>query len=220
MPIPTVPFVIFGRDSQGNPIALGLTDTGDDMPDGSPIYALSVDSVVTIAPGAITVGAIKVQDGAGLTEAVVAVSTAIVAADEALAVKDPAIGQVGDLLADGTVVGLLSDLASQSHPHLGVAGERVVSADASGAPVAITDAPGAGVNLHVHSVALSTAVGGMWVELMEETSLKVLHEIWLDNYGAAGLAVGNFELPTSNKRLMMQTDTPGKITATVIWDTV
>lgn len=204
MPVPQIPFVIFGRDSQGNPIAIGLTDSGQDMPDGSPIYYLKVDSAVTIAPGAITIGDVKIQDGVGATLAKVANGNTLVSTDPALAVRD-----AGPLPAGTNVIGQANALPAPAI--LGVAGARFHSADQSGAPAAVTDAPTAGQKLVITDLIIS-AQTNMVLTFTEQTSGTILLVVDVLAHVPLPLSFrGKLKLLTADKKLMVQASVAGVI---------
>lgn len=100
-------YLVMGKDENGNPKLVGLSDSGVTDDFGNIIWNLAVDSAVSIDPGDITIAAVTIKDAVAATQAKVAASSAIAIANNSLAVHDPQIGQVGDLLGDGTVIGLL-----------------------------------------------------------------------------------------------------------------
>lgn len=108
--------LVMGKDEQGNPRLIGLVDSGQTDGAGNPIWLLSVDSSVTIDPGDITIGSVTLKDGAAATLVAVKTATAIIGTDKAVATHDPAIGQVGDTVGDGTVIGLLQGIYDRLAP--------------------------------------------------------------------------------------------------------
>src|SRR5574337_205323 len=164
--------VILGTDGQGHQIRIGLTDTGLTDDAGDKIWSLAVDSAVTIDPGNITIASVTLKDGVAATLAKVAASTAIAIANNVVGVHDPQIGQVGDLLANGTLIGLLSAVVPPT-VSLGVSGAVFHSADQSAAVAAVTDAPAAGKKLVITDLLVSVG-SNMIVTMSEETSGTVL----------------------------------------------
>lgn len=108
--------VILGTDGQGHQIRIGLTDTGLTDDAGDKIWSLAVDSAVTIDPGNITIASVTLKDGVAATLASVKTSTTIVGTDKAVAAHDPAIGQIGDAVGAGTVIGLLQGIYDRLAP--------------------------------------------------------------------------------------------------------
>lgn len=202
-------FIILGQTQNGAPIRIGATDTGTTDQQGNPIYSLAVDSVVSIDPGDITIAAVKVQDAGTATEAKVAAATAIAVGNNALAVHDPQVGQIGDVLGDGSVIGLLDALAPAVS--LGVSGAAFHSANQSGSAAAVTDAPSTGLNLVITDLVVS-AGAAMVVTFTEETSGTVLLKLDMAaNSTVVFTPRGRFTLPTADKKLMVQTSASGTI---------
>lgn len=203
-----VDYLVLGKDERGNPIRVGVTDSGEKDEFGHTLYKLGVDTSVTI--NNVTLGAVKVQDAVAATEAEVAANNVIAIGDNALATHDAQIGQVGDLETNGTVIGVLDRLRGVD-VSLGVSGTPFHSANASAAPAAVTDAPTAGKRICVTDLMVSVAVA-LTVTISEETSGKVLMIMNLAPYQTVSVNLkGKFKVPTADKRLMVQTNQAGII---------
>lgn len=102
--------------------------------------------------------------------------------------------------------------------NVGVGGAAVTSADASAAPVAVTDAPGVGKRLMVSHLIISVDTAGIIVNLTEETTGVLKARIYT-NANSPALSSADIDLPlaTPNKRLMLQTNKAGNIAVTVLW---
>ncbi len=209
-------YLIMATDDKGNKQAVGLTDTGNTTPTGQKIYKLVTDTSVTI--NNVTLGAVKIQDAVAATQAEVKASTGIATGDNALATHDPAIGQIGDTQGNGTVIGLLSELVPATN--VGVSGHNVVSADASAAPIAVTDAPTAGQHVEIHALVVSSDATNITVIFTEETSGTELLRFYMNANTQNSPAGFHVKLPTINKRLMVQTSKAGNIAVTALWHSV
>ncbi len=207
----TLTKLIMGQDGNGNVVPIQLVAVGDGT------YKLGVDASLTVGP--ITIGAVKMEDAASLTQAKVGADTAIAIGDNALATHDPEIGQVGDLQASGTVIGLLSAIVPPN-PNVGVSGHNVVSADASAAPVAITSAPTAGQRVDLHTLIVSTDTNNLIAIFTEETSGTELFRLYLGTNSQPILTDLHVQLATINKRIMVQTNKAGNIAVTALWNSV
>lgn len=203
-------YMAMGKNENGVVQLVGLTDSGLTTDNGLTIWQLAVDSAVSIDPGTITIGAVKVQDAAGATEAKVAASTAVAIANNVLGVHDPQIGQVGDVAADGTVIGLLAIPAVS----LGVSGAVFHSTDQHSAAAAVTDAPDTGLQLVITDLAVSVG-SNMIVTFSEETSGTVLLRFnMLANTSVVFSPRSKLTLATADKKLMVQTSASGLIDVT------
>ncbi len=211
-----MPSIALGKADDGTVIRISLTDSGVTDDNGNPIYLIGTDTTVNV--GAITVGNVKVQDGDGVSLADVGADTGLAIGSLALAVHDPEVGQITDTLANGTVIGLLSHLA-KGNPSLGVGGAAVQSADASAAPIAVTDAPGVGKNLAIQGLIISSDTTNMVLTFTEETSGAVKLVAYMPSGGVFSPLTGNNEitLPLANKRLMVQASKAGNIAVTALW---
>lgn len=216
------------QGSDGSAVAVLAVDTGTSDGKGNQLYRLMVDSAVSIDPGDITIGAVKLQNAADATEAEVAPATVITASSNALAVHDAVIGQTNGAKvvtdANGTIqqylrglVYLLINTLTVSPPlsSIGVAGAAVVSADASAVPVAVTDAPAAKLVL----TGLTLSVGSaLTVTFTEETTGTIIFRFYMAaNTTLIVPITSKIKLATATKKLMVQTSGAGNISVTPTW---
>lgn len=93
----------------------------------------------------------------------------------------------------------------------GVAGARVTSADASGAPINVTDVPTTGKKLVITDIEISVDTA-MRVDLIEETSGTVIATKYMAANSSVNLVTqSKRKLATANKRLQVQTSAAGNI---------
>ncbi len=109
-------YLVMGKDESGHPKLVGLSDSGITDSSGNVIWSLAVNSAVSIDPGTITIGSITLKDGIAATLVAVKTATTIVGTDKAVASHDPAIGQIGDAVGAGTVIGLLQGIYDRLAP--------------------------------------------------------------------------------------------------------
>lgn len=100
----------------------------------------------------------------------------------------------------------------------GVSGERVTSADMSGAAANVTDVPTSGQKIVVDDIIVSVDTT-MRVDFKEETSGKVKLSLYLPANGSAQITPrGKMKLETAaDKRLQAQTSAAGNIAVTVLY---
>lgn len=93
----------------------------------------------------------------------------------------------------------------------GVAGAAFVSADASAAPAAVTDAPATGQKLVTNGVVVSVG-SALTVSLTEETSGTLLLRLYMAANTTQMIRMGGLvKLATANKRMMVQTSAAGNV---------
>lgn len=93
----------------------------------------------------------------------------------------------------------------------GVSGAAFTSADASAAPVAVTDAPSAGTKLVIKEMTVSSAAA-LTFTFTEETAGTVFEKIYLAAGGTVHISyTGKQKLATAVKKLMVQTSGAGAV---------
>jgi hypothetical protein len=202
-----VPYVFMGTDGMGHNIAVKLTATADTMPDGvTPLYALAVNSAVTIDPGNITIASVTMKDGVAATLAAVKTGSTLVASDKAIAVHDANPTSAYGLGIDPSLPAAL-----------GVTGARFHSADASGAAAAITDAPTAGKRLVITDLLISVQTN-MVLTFTEQTSGTILAVLDLLAHVPFQFSPrGKMRLATADKTLMVRASVSGVVDITPLW---
>jgi hypothetical protein len=98
---------------------------------------------------------------------------------------------------------------------LGSPSARFTSADASGSPASVTDAPTSGQKIVITDLIISVDTA-MRVDFKEETSGTILLTLhFVDRGGVTQITPrGKLKLATANKKLQVQTDTAGNIAIT------
>ncbi len=176
---------------------------GDNAPVEVDVIDGALSTTASIVSPTINVGPVQIQDPSTTDKAKVVDGSTIVSTDIALAVHD----------ANGVKDGGPGWVSTY-----GVAGEAFVSADQHSAAAAITDAPTAGQKLVITDLILS-ADATLVVTLTEETTGLVLGTYYMSANSCAAQITprGKLKLSTANKRLMLQTDKAGDISALVFY---
>lgn len=114
--------------------------------------------------------------------------------------------------ADAARLAIIIDLLSGAFPSVlsGAADNIFTSANASAAPAAVTPAPTVGSNLVVDKLVISSA-SALTFTFTEETSGTVIGVFYLAANSTITVPLSK-QLPTVNKRLMVQTSGAGNIT--------
>ena len=198
----------------GKVIPIPYIDNGD----GTYSPGVNASGVVV---GDITVVSVPIKDGSTAVLANVDAPTNISVSSKTLGTHDPMVGQIGDVLADGTMLGFLYHIARPALS-LGIGGAAYVTADAQ-TIAAVTDAPGIGKNLIVSSLLVSSNTANITLTFTEETSGKVLFKVYATVNQQVPLITninGEITLSTAtNKRLMVQADKAGAFSVTALWHT-
>jgi len=163
-------------------------------------YLLAVNAAA-VSVGAITVTTVPIVDAATAASAEVAAPGTLVPTSISLAAHDPApLPQVS----------YAGRKDSAFLPSFGVAGAAFISADASAAAVAVTDAPTAGQKLVITDLVISSAAA-LTVTITEQTSATVKYKLYIPVAGTVSLMPSKFKLDTADKKLMVQTSGAGAV---------